>query len=711
MIKKLSLDKVWVIYWVITLTFFAFFFASKWFGDVLPLSPREENIPELSYIWNLYHAYKKGVLFAPWNPLQILGTTNLTQRGYFLFAPVAFTAAFFNLNPDILYKILVPLILMLSGLGMCFYLKEIKTHPLSSLIGGFIYAFAPPHLAIGVEGFDFNLYWMIVPWIIFIFEHYINNSYKLTYSITVGLFLSVSLFAGNTYFVATLPFFIIYVFFRLLFTKPKYIFSFISLICLIFLTSSAFITLPGLMEAKYSWIAKETMRKKTVNLISPSQFISLYPKRLSGYSVLETKFYGNHTDMSWYVGIASVFLAFISLLVKKNWTIKLALISLSFALIPFYILLLLPTFKPLFILIVDTIPRLQALYNQTYRLFLLITFSVSGLAAFGADYILSKLAEFKRTVVGVVIFGFVVYDFLPFSSFFKSLPMQEVRNEMPGYDMINNDPNEGRYWSLFPFKSHLPLYKWEYYTRFLTKERVNSSFLYIPFSSRFSGELYDSMILAGFERERLSIQDINTLLEWGNVDYILLRPEVYDYSKSIEQMNEYGFKKIYQTNSLIVLKKKPPGFIRLYSTFQKVPKYQENFPKYWIDSYQNGVVYYTGEQFLSASSSKIDGEIIYWERNSSENVKVEVSLSNPSLLTISQSWYPGWHVLIDGKETNLLRANYALLGAIIPEGQHNVTFFYKQPWYYKLGKLITLAVFVCLIIIAIRSLAFSKVKK
>ena len=47
-----------------------------------------------------------------------------------------------------------------------------------------------------------------------------------------------------------------------------------------------------------------------------------------------------------------------------------------------------------------------------------------------------------------------------------------------------------------------------------------------------------------------------------------------------------------------------------------------------------------------------------------------------SFLVTSDTYYPGWRALIDGQETRLYRADYAIRGLVLPSGQHFVEFIY-----------------------------------
>ncbi|MBI3219241.1 MAG: YfhO family protein [Bacteroidetes bacterium] len=72
-------------------------------------------------------------------------------------------------------------------------------------------------------------------------------------------------------------------------------------------------------------------------------------------------------------------------------------------------------------------------------------------------------------------------------------------------------------------------------------------------------------------------------------------------------------------------------------------------------------------------------------------LKYETESSTDGLAVFSEIYYPkGWHALIDGKETTLLRANYVLRALKIPQGKHVVEFKF-EPKPYLIGNKVTLA--------------------
>jgi hypothetical protein len=59
-------------------------------------------------------------------------------------------------------------------------------------------------------------------------------------------------------------------------------------------------------------------------------------------------------------------------------------------------------------------------------------------------------------------------------------------------------------------------------------------------------------------------------------------------------------------------------------------------------------------------------------------------ISEPSLAILSDAYYPGWKVFVDGKERRIVRANHGLRGVKVKPGDHVVEFLY-QPWSFRIG--------------------------
>ncbi len=62
-----------------------------------------------------------------------------------------------------------------------------------------------------------------------------------------------------------------------------------------------------------------------------------------------------------------------------------------------------------------------------------------------------------------------------------------------------------------------------------------------------------------------------------------------------------------------------------------------------------------------------------------ERVVIEVDALQRALLVLTDAYYTGWRATIDGEPVEILPANHAVRGVMIPEGKHVVEFKYRTP--------------------------------
>jgi hypothetical protein len=92
--------------------------------------------------------------------------------------------------------------------------------------------------------------------------------------------------------------------------------------------------------------------------------------------------------------------------------------------------------------------------------------------------------------------------------------------------------------------------------------------------------------------------------------------------------------------------------------------------------------------FPSASKSTTPGSVRITEYGINE-VKLHVEPEEPSILVLTDSYYPGWIALVDGEERPIWRANSLFRGLEVPAGDHRVVFKYRPYWFY-LGATVSL---------------------
>lgn len=89
-------------------------------------------------------------------------------------------------------------------------------------------------------------------------------------------------------------------------------------------------------------------------------------------------------------------------------------------------------------------------------------------------------------------------------------------------------------------------------------------------------------------------------------------------------------------------------------------------------------------------------------RYENNRVLVDARLSDSGVLVLTDAFYPGWKVFVDGKEQTIRRANYLFRGVELPSGAHQVEFVY-DPLSFKIGLIVSLLTVVFLIAVPLAS--------
>lgn len=72
----------------------------------------------------------------------------------------------------------------------------------------------------------------------------------------------------------------------------------------------------------------------------------------------------------------------------------------------------------------------------------------------------------------------------------------------------------------------------------------------------------------------------------------------------------------------------------------------------------------------------------------------------PTFMLVQQSWFPGWTIRIDGVPVEVVRANVAAFGCVLPGGDHVVEVCYEKPWAPWLMALSMVSFFAVLFVLA-----------
>jgi hypothetical protein len=72
-----------------------------------------------------------------------------------------------------------------------------------------------------------------------------------------------------------------------------------------------------------------------------------------------------------------------------------------------------------------------------------------------------------------------------------------------------------------------------------------------------------------------------------------------------------------------------------------------------------------------------------------EFYRVRYHAASPSLMVFSMAWYPGWHAVLNGRDTPLLRVDHALMGTVAPAGDGELEIRFHSD-YFAAGAAISL---------------------
>jgi hypothetical protein len=82
---------------------------------------------------------------------------------------------------------------------------------------------------------------------------------------------------------------------------------------------------------------------------------------------------------------------------------------------------------------------------------------------------------------------------------------------------------------------------------------------------------------------------------------------------------------------------------------------------------------------LSPLGSGTASGSVRWMERGPDRMVLEVEVSEPALLAVSQNWMPGWVARVGAEEWPVLRANHTLQAIPVPAGSHTLELAYEPP--------------------------------
>lgn len=88
------------------------------------------------------------------------------------------------------------------------------------------------------------------------------------------------------------------------------------------------------------------------------------------------------------------------------------------------------------------------------------------------------------------------------------------------------------------------------------------------------------------------------------------------------------------------------------------------------------------EEPLGFTKSETNNSTVEFKKYAPNNIDIQVTTEQPTILFLSDSYFPGWKAFVDGKESHIYRANYSFRSVVVPTGDHIVTFLYEPRSFY-----------------------------
>ncbi|MFC1646005.1 YfhO family protein [Candidatus Omnitrophota bacterium] len=295
---------------------------------------------------------------------------------------------------------------------------------------------------------------------------------------------------------------------------------------------------------------------------------------------------------------------------------------------------------------------------------------------------LSGNEAIKRVAIGAFVFLAIVdifsyqMDFYPRAAFqedpqnaFKKankVSIEDLRSiEMP--DIINNDDEIFRIRMINKYNAG----------RFSSINKIFS----LGYSGAVSGTRLSNFrsIFENTDPPYTIVNPKSHFLDFYNVKYLYSEDDLVKFSDKFQKMQDHP-------NWYINIKAFKRAFcLNKYLVVEKEDEILKTMLDYDLDEY----IILTEEPRFNHSN--YDGKASQCDIDKYSNNEIEISadMKTPGFVVLSDMWYPGWRVYVDGKRAKLYRANYIFRGVEVSKGVHKIRFSY-EPASLKTGSIVSL---------------------
>ncbi len=684
-----------------------------------------------------------------WNPYSFSGTAHLGNYQTAALSP--FNVLFFLTNQIDAWSLLILLQPLLAGLFMYLFLRSLERSQSASTIGSLAFMFCGfivVWMAYGTLGY--SVLWL--PLILLAIHKYFRDR-SFWYGALISLALALSFFSGHfqiSTYAALVS--LAYLIFKAWSTKSRPG----TLGALLFWVGGILLSSPQLLPSFDAYQNAVRSASFTKGEIIPWQYlVTLVAPDFFGNPVTRNDWFGHYAEWAGFIGVAPLLLA-ISVFFRKREREELfffatALVALLFAL---------PT--PLTdLLFALHIPVLST--SAASRIIVVASFSISVLSAYGLDGLLEawKKKEYKPVwflTIAAIIFLLSVWGLV---LIFKSLPVDKLvvakRNFFfPSLIVVGAI---GSLWLGYR-RGVLRIAGITILICLTALDMLRFAAKWMPFDPReyvyptipaiafFQQNIGVSRVFGNFGNELAttfgisSIEGYDALYQkrYGEFISSLADGMIKEGARSVvlaDKSGKYTEPALELLGVRYLFHRISDGRNVWAYPFWTYPGYQSVYKDDYFEIFENTKAF--PRAFLTSSYilAQTDQEIITHlfdatidrrqtlilekkpaiEPQAGEGtvtidiyrpteIRLNATVSSPKLLFLSDTYDRGWKTYIDGRTTELLRADYDFRAVAVPTGNHIVEFKY-QPQSFKTGLIIAMLSLALLILGSIRQLYYA----
>ncbi len=705
------------ILFILTIVFFAknlFFSPGTFIGGVDVIG---------SFYWNemfVKESFLSGSI-PLWNPYYYCGHPFLANPSPFTFYPATLFYVFLPL--PLAFSIDTVLHVFAAAMGMFFFVRTVTSSTKAGLASAIVYSLSGYFMERIAAGHVPLIHAAaLVPWIFYFTEKALKAD-RVRNLVLAGIFLGLQILGGDPHIsYLTSLFLALYFLLRVMLDQRPVPMngrmkglSFFLLIPLIAFGISAIQVLPSMEFRSLSDRTSNTFEFVSQGSFSPAQFfLLLVPKPM-------TSMLASDWETACYVGILSLFLAFIGLFFSRNKKYALCTGIMLFIAITF----ILGSYTPLYYLYYKLLPMLST-FRIPARATVIVDFLMSLLAGLGlchiAEYSLSRAQ--KSIIVGSCA---VVFCILFLGAWKMRIPLSS--KEMISAILflvcslallstlfsVKNKESIARLFIAFLF---IDLYL--VYSPLIPRLSEKSLLKEMPFEQVFKEDPGQYRVAVpgygpgqyglpsrGVKGHYHGINGSTPIILKDYFDFIygmatITPPELFrhTFAQDLFQNNGAAFSsKILGVKYAIV--ETPSGYLMTRADWHMpraalvensiISPRKEDHLAYMKDPQfdplktiilEKGIRPYT-QELTSENGKPHAGETVRIRNYEPNRIDLEVRSPSHAFLLLSELYCPGWKAYVDGKKEEVLRADYVLRAVRVPTGEHSVSFVYRPGSFFQ----------------------------